>query len=268
MINTGGYSKDEVKTGFTLIELLVVIAIIAILAALLLPAISAAKTKARQTSCLNNLKQLDLSWILYYTENEDKLVRNSAVVSASPNQPAPWVEGMMHLDDEATNIDDIRAGTLFRYTQSIAIYHCPSDRSSIGGNRGEPGNGPLRLRSYSLNGEMNGDPDPQQDIYGFPQKYRDNQKSSDVMFPPPTQAMTFIDEEEFSIDDGYFGLPAEGDNWGNVPAARHSKGFVLCFADGHCEYWRWHGTPVEIGAYTPDDPDLKRLQAAYATPRQ
>jgi hypothetical protein len=76
---------------------------------------------------------------------------------------------------------------------------------------------------------MNGDPDPQQDIYGFPQKYRDNQKSSDIMFPPATQAMTFIDEEEFSIDDGYFGLPAEGDNWGNVPASVTARvsSFVL-----------------------------------------
>ena len=56
---------------FTLIELLVVIAIIAILAALLLPALSAARDKARTASCANNLKQLTTYLLLYCNENDD-----------------------------------------------------------------------------------------------------------------------------------------------------------------------------------------------------
>src|ERR1700722_10318576 len=69
------------KRAFTLIELLVVIAIIAILAAILLPVLSAAQERGRRIYCLNNLKELGLAWVMYASDNSDKIMPNPAEVA-------------------------------------------------------------------------------------------------------------------------------------------------------------------------------------------
>jgi prepilin-type N-terminal cleavage/methylation domain-containing protein len=73
---------QRLRDGFTLIELLVVIAIIAILAGMLLPALAKAKAKGNGIMCLNNTKQLMMSWKLYVDDQNGKI---PPAYSSNPN---------------------------------------------------------------------------------------------------------------------------------------------------------------------------------------
>ena len=92
-------------------------------------------------------------------------------------------------------------------------------------------------------------------------------KASQIINPLPSRKMVFVDENEISVDDGCFAIyPASSGVklWWNLPGSRHSHGATFSFADGHEEFWKWHGTAVLT--YTgPDQPadnsdDLPRVQ--------
>jgi prepilin-type N-terminal cleavage/methylation domain-containing protein/prepilin-type processing-associated H-X9-DG protein len=105
------------KSGFTLIELLVVIAIIAILAAILFPVFAAAREKARQTSCLSNMKELGLGCSMYSTDYDEHYASANGTCYGAPagcsqDNPLPSEQWQW---------------TIYPYVKNWQIYLCPDD---------------------------------------------------------------------------------------------------------------------------------------------
>jgi len=225
-----GFRTPTTRTrgAFTLIELLVVIAIIAILAALLLPALSRAKGSAQTTACSNNIKQLEVAWVMYADDNQGLLVNNCSMVDTRTYRQS-WVNNIQDwaVSPENTNADFVRNGKLAIYVNNnVGIYKCPADLS-------QAQNGP-RLRSVSMNALVG---EPMIEPNRFNPSWCQFRKSS--QFPAPSNFYVFIEEHPDTINDGYFVNTWDQIKWGNLPASFHSRSANMSWADCHVERHRW-----------------------------
>jgi prepilin-type N-terminal cleavage/methylation domain-containing protein/prepilin-type processing-associated H-X9-DG protein len=257
------------RDGFTLIELLVVIAIIAILAAMLLPVLGKAKTKAHGIACLNNLKQLQLAWFMYSGDNSDLIVpTGNQIGNGSPTDPtilpggeeAQWVLGDVRT---SINFAFIQNGLLFPYARSVAIYKCPADRRTL--NYPNP-SGPVTIRSMSMNAWLNPTKVAIASGYISPGgPYRVFKKQSDI--PRASEIWVALDENPGTINDPWFlnspaSYPAM---WVDRPACYHNRAGGISFADGHAQIRKWTDPIVlqqgsgNFIAATPGNPDLPWL---------
>lgn len=213
--------KHVHRRAFTLIELLVVIAIIALLMAILMPALNRAREQGKRGVCLSHLKQLQLSWIMYCNENDQKMVNgDTEEYGIDKNRPA-WVK-----KDWAANTTmlqkkiAIETGALFPYCSNIKSYHCPT--GSI--NKTE-------LRMYAIVDSMS---------------CRGWSMDGATMLKKTTEVKTPQNRMVF-IDDGGTGGSCLGGwtvysdqyKWWDPPPIRHGNGTTFSYVDGHADYFKW-----------------------------
>ena len=156
--------SGRIRAGFTLIELLVVIAIIAILAAMLLPALAAAKKKASQTACLNNIKQIGLGFTMYVGDSNDVEPGSASGNTYGPHledwiywrtgAATPTVNGVLMSTDKSPILADLGS------VGSTNILRCPMDQNDSYRDNpayydGSPYNFSYEATSYNLNGTQN-----------------------------------------------------------------------------------------------------------------
>ena len=184
---------------FTLIELLVVIAIIAILAALLLPALSRAKLRAKATLCLNQVRQIGLASVMYAGEFDDALPR-------SAHEGQSWV------------------GSLQPYCSGTNLWRCPTDPHKN------------RNFSYALNDFLL-PPEAGSGVVDYAKTTRVPATSDTLFLTECADTYAFIDHFHFSpANDGDYSPLSFASE---VAVARHLGAANYLFVDGHAQLQKW-----------------------------
>lgn len=240
------------EQAFTRIEALTLAATLAILATLQLPLQGNTRTHSRMARCLNGLRQLQLAWTLYAADHDGRLVA-AAQGGASGDTGPDWAAGTWvdFTTGNPANTDPSifpAKSPLRPYAgDDISIFRCPSDPARV---RVPSGSGTARLvartRSRSLNCWVGG---PGW-VAGAPWRYATSLHQ--LVDPGPGETLTFLDEREESINDGFLaidmtGYPAKrGDHVSGAarrivdfPAYWHRGGAGVAFADGHVGIQHW-----------------------------
>lgn len=289
----GPESTRLADRGFTFKDLLAIVACVSVLGVLEFAAVGNSVGKTRLATCIANFEQLSLAWSLYAVDNNAKLVGNPDGFAASQTaSKSAWAGGTLDTTSDATNTEFLVShrspagkfgGLLGVYVKrDYTIFRCPEDQSyvTISGRRIP------RVRSVSMNGYMDGEPESSGLNSWTSTAFKTFRKTSDIISLKPSNALVFIDESEYTIDDEVWSMDLSYciDRTGNLtpasflfidlPGSRHDRGGVLSFADAHVEHWKWQDQrsmpiywPAKPVSRPPgaNNPDIGRLAQSMST---